>query len=119
MKLARLSVFLALPLLFGCSQFERTAFNTLSSSQAVIAQARKDYISGTIKNTTCTDALITDATSAHDAAVTALEVYAAEQAAGSNLSAQEVTVTADVASVVAIVAEVKAVYSNPTGCKLP
>jgi hypothetical protein len=105
--------------LAGCSQFERTAFNTLSSSQAVIAQARKDYISGTIKNTTCTDALITNATSAHDAAVTALEVYAAEQAAGSDLSAQEATVTADVASVVAIVAEVKAIYSNPAGCKLP
>jgi hypothetical protein len=105
--------------LAGCSQFERNAFNTLSSSQAVIAQARQDYIAGTIKNTTCTDALITNATTAHDAAVTALEVYAAEQAAGSNLSAQEATVTADVASVVAIVVEVKSIYSNPTGCKLP
>ena len=120
MKLARLSVFLALPLILcGCSKFESNAFKTLSASQAVILQARADYISGKIKNTTCTDALITNATTAHDAAVTALEVYQAEVIAGTNASAQENTVTEDIAGVVAFAADIKLIYTNPTGCKLP
>lgn len=115
-----LLILLTLPaLLIGCSNFERNAFNTLSASQAVIVQARTDYISGKITQTTCTDAIITDATEAHNVAVTALEVYDAERVAGTDVAAQGVAVTGDVASVVTLAAEIKTLYTNPSGCKLP
>lgn len=115
-----LLILLTLPaLLIGCSNFERNAFNTLSASQAVIVQARTDYVSGKITQTTCTDVIITDATEAHNVAVTALEVYDAEKAAGTDVAAQGVAVTGDVASVVTLAAEIKTLYTNPSGCKLP
>jgi predicted nucleic-acid-binding Zn-ribbon protein len=119
MKLARLSVFLALPLMLcGCANFELDTFKTLAASDAVINQAQKDYISGTIKQTTCTYTLINDAKAGQTAAVTALEVYATEKLAGDDLTAQTAALTGDIATVAATVIEVKALYSNPTGCKI-
>jgi hypothetical protein len=117
MKLARLSVFLALPLLFGCTNFERNAFNSLAASKAVVDQAQADYTAKTIPENACTYALINNAKAAQTVAVDSMLLYETEKSAGANLTAQEAAVTQDLAAIVPIVVQVKALYTNPGGCK--
>jgi hypothetical protein len=120
MKLARLSIFLALPLLLcGCSTFERDTFNSLAASKAVIDQAQADYTSGTIKQTSCTYTVINDAKAAQTLAVNGMVIYETEKAAGTSLSAQQSAVTVDLAAIIPLVAEVKTLYSNPAACVAP
>ena len=120
MKLARLSVFLALPLLLaGCTNFERDTFNALATSKGVIDQAQADYVAKTIPQTPCTYAVINDAKAAQTIAVDSMLVYEQEKAAGTNLSAQEAAVTVDLGQIVPLVAQIKTLYSNPSACVAP
>ena len=114
MKLARLSVFLALPLLFGCNSFERNTFNSLAASDAVIDQAQVDYTAGKIKQTSCTYAVINDAKAAQTTAVTAFALYESNKS-----EAQEQAVLQDISAIVPLVAEVKVLYTNPSACVAP
>lgn len=118
MKLARLSIFLALPILLfaGCNSFERDTFNSLSASKAVIDQAQADYTAKTIPENKCSYAIINDAKAAQTVAVNSMLVYETEKAAGHNLDAQEAAVTQDLAAIIPIVAQVKVLYTNPASC---
>lgn len=118
MKLARLSIFLALPLMFGCTSFERDTFNTLAASQAVINQAQTDYTSGAIKETTCSFTLINDAKAAQTVAVQAMVVYEHEKTAGTSLTAQTAVVVADIAALPGLLANVKGLYASPAACNI-
>jgi hypothetical protein len=115
MKAARLSVFVLLPLLLaGCSSFERTTFNSLAASKAVIDQAQADYTAGTIKQTKCSYAVINDAKAAQTVAVDGMVLYETEKAAGASLGAQEQAVAVDLTVIVPAIVQVKALYT--TGC---
>lgn len=105
--------------LTGCTDFERTTFNTLSASQAVINTAQADYEAKTIPQSACAYALIDDAKAAQTTAVDAMLIYEQQKAAGTSLSAQTVAVAADLVVLPALVAEIKTLYVNPAGCTIP
>jgi hypothetical protein len=102
---------LAMVPLAGCDSFERTTFNSLAASKAVIDTAQKDYTAGTIKQTTCTYAVINDAKAAQTVAVNSMLVYETAKTSGN-----EASVELAVADIIPIIAEVKTLYTNPAGC---
>lgn len=105
--------------LTGCTDFERTSFNTLSASQAVINQAQVDYEAKTIPQSACAYAVVNDAKAAQTAAVDAMLIYEQQKAAGTNLTAQTATVAADLLELPVLVADIKNLYVNPAGCTAP
>jgi hypothetical protein len=105
--------------LTGCNTWERDTFNTLAASNAVINQAEADYNAKTIAQSRCAYALINDGKAAQTIAVSAMIVYEQEKSAGVSLTAQTATVTADLAALPALVAQIKALYTNPAGCVAP
>lgn len=109
--------FLALALIAlavtGCSDFERTSFNTLSSSKAVLDTAQADYEARTIPKTQCAYSLINNGKAAQTTAVTALQDYHNISAAKGNVSAAQATVVADLATLAPIVVQVQSLISNP------
>ena len=120
MKLARLSILFALPvILCGCTNFERDTFNALATSKGVIDQAQADYTAKAIPQTACTYAVINDAKAAQTIGVDSMLVYEQEKAAGTNLSAQSAAVTVDLAQIVALTVQIKALYTNPSACVMP
>lgn len=103
----------------GCTNFERTTFDTLAASQAVINQSQTDYEAKTIPQTACAYAVINDAKAAQTAAVQAMVIYEQAKSAGTDLTAQTVTVTADLATLPVLIADIKALYINPSACVAP
>jgi hypothetical protein len=59
----------------GCSSFERTAFQALTASKAIVDQAGKDYNAGTIPQTAAIKAVIETARNAQDTAADSLKEY--------------------------------------------
>jgi len=107
------SLFLVLILLAGCNSWERTTFNTLATSKAVLDTAQKDYEAGTIPQTKCAYALINDGKAAQTVAVNAMIAYEGVKSAKGNLTAQEVIVTGDLGTLAPLVIEVQSLVSNP------
>lgn len=99
--------------LAGCNDWERTTFQTLSSSKAVIDTAKTDYEAHTIPHNTCSYTLINDARAAQAVSVNSLLVYEQVKAAKGDTGAQEAVVVSTLATLGADVAQVKALYSNP------
>jgi len=114
MKLARLSFFLALPLLFGCAKFDRNTFNTLAISNSVLTTAQADYESGKLPHTACVNALITKGKMAQQVAETAfLNEWTTEQAKG-DATALQIAVAGDIDAIAPIVTSIQSLYKNPT-----
>lgn len=119
MKFARLSIFLALPLMLtACDSFERTAFKSLAASKAVIDTAQQDYEpspvgTGKLPHTQCVYGLINDGKAAQTAGVDALQAYDSAAKAGKDTTALAASVTADLAILAADIPKIKALYSNP------
>lgn len=99
--------------LAGCTDFERTSFQTLSASKAVIDEAQADYESSKIPHNSCSYTVINDAKAIQTAAVNAMEVYEEQKAAGNDLTAQTAVVTTELLTLPAIVVQVKSLYSTP------
>jgi hypothetical protein len=119
MKLARLSVFLALPLMFllGCAKYDRQVFNTLSVSNSVLETAQVDYESGKLPRNACVYNLINKGKTAQGIAEAAfLDEWQTEQAKG-DTSALQLQVADDIASIAPIVTAIQTLYKNPT-CKV-
>lgn len=110
----RIALCLLLVLCAGCNTWERTTFQTLSSSKAVIDQAATDYQNRTIANTTCNFTTINNARAAQTTAVNSMVVYEQLKATGGNFQAQVAVVTADLATLPALVVSLQAIISNPT-----
>jgi hypothetical protein len=98
----------------GCTDFERTTFNTLSSSKAVIDQTQADYEARTIPHTQCAYALINNAKAAQTVAVNAFMDYENIKTAGKDLTSQTQVVSQDLAALAPLVVQVKSLVSNPT-----
>ena len=104
--------------LTACDSFERTTFNTLSTSKAVIDQSQADYEAKTIPHTQCAYAIINNAKAAQTLAVNAFLDYENIKTAGKDVTAQTVVITADLVSLAPLVVQIKTLVSNPTGaCK--
>lgn len=102
----------------GCTDFERTTFNALSSSKAVIDQSQADYEAKTIPHTQCAYALLNNAKAAQTLAVNAFMDYENIKTAGKDLTAQTQVVSQDLAALAPLVAQVKTLATNPAGaCK--
>lgn len=97
----------------GCTDFERTSFQTLSSSKAVIDQAQTDYEARTLPHTACSYSIINDAKAAQTAGVNAMVIYEEEKAAKTDLTAQTAVVISTLLQLPAIIVQIKALYSKP------
>lgn len=113
---------LALGVLTGCTNFEREAFQTLSASQAVINQSQADYESGAIKQTQASYAAINKAKAMQVLAVQAMATYEnikATKGTQAALVAQQQVVESFLTQLPALVAAVKALYSNSSATVAP
>lgn len=102
----------------GCTNWERTTYQTLAASQATINQAQTDYQSGTIKQTTAAYTAINTAKAAQTTAVNAFVMYEEAKAAGgttASLTALQTDVGVALANLPTIIADVKALYSAGGG----
>lgn len=100
--------------LTGCNDFERTSFQTLSASKAVIDTAQADYEAHKLPKTACTKALIESGKVAQTVAVNALMDYDKVLAAHGDPALTQAAVISDLASLAPMVAQVKTLYTNPT-----
>lgn len=121
MKPPRLAaLILAVPFLFAltaCNTFERTTFQTLSASKAILDTAQADYEAGTpIPHNACAYALINDGKAAQTTAVNAMLTYEGVKAAKADLTAITATVSADLFNLAPLVVKVQALISNPAVC---
>jgi hypothetical protein len=97
----------------GCSNFERTTFQSLSASKVVIDQAQADYESGTLPHTTCVYTLVNSAKAAQTLGVNAMLDYESAKAANGNLAVAEASVVTDLGSIATDITAVKVLYTNP------
>lgn len=115
MKKKLASLALVLLVLAGCSDWERTTFQTLSASQAVINQAQTDYEARTIPHTTATFNVINEAKAVQTTAVQSMVTYENVKAAkgtATALSAQQQIVATALTQLPPLIASIKALYST-------
>lgn len=118
-----LALFVAPIFMIGCTSWERTTFQTLATSQAVIQQAEADYQTGVlIKPTKSSYDAIQAAAAAQHAAVDLMVTYENIKAAGGNLNGVtadqvQAQVTVLLASLPADINAVKAAYITAKGGK--
>lgn len=104
--------------LTACNSFERTAFQSLSASLAVLNTAQSDYEpapvgTGKLPHTACVRTLIDDGKAAQVAGVTALQAYDVALKANQSTVTEAAAVTTELAVVATDIAKVKALYSTP------
>jgi hypothetical protein len=103
----------------ACNTWERSSFQTLSASKAVLDTAQTDYGNRTIPQTPCSFALINNGKAAQTAAVDGMIAYEQLKATKGNTTATEAQVTADLASLAPIVVQIQALIANPASCTTP
>jgi hypothetical protein len=111
---ALLCVGLGLGLLTGCNTWERTTFQTLAASKAVIDQAQADYEGGkALPHSEAVYKAVNDAKAAQTAAVNAMVVYEQIKATGTSsaISAQQQIVISLIADIPALIAAIKGLYT--------
>ena len=100
----------------GCTTWERTTFQALSTSKAVIDQAQTDYEVGTaIPHNAVAYNAINSAKAAQTTAVNFMVTYEEIKAAGgtqANLTAAQNDVTIALANLPTLIANVKALYQG-------
>jgi len=104
--------------LTACNSFERTAFQSLSASQALLNTAQSDYEpvpvgTGKLPHSKCVYTIINDGKVAQVAAVNTLQAYDVALNAKQDTTALAATVTAELATVAVDIAQVKALYTTP------
>jgi len=102
----------------ACTSWERSAFQTLSASKAVIDTAQADYESGTIPKTPQSYAAINAAKQLQTDAVNAMivyENYKAQKASSGDLTAQQQVVSAILVKLPQLIAQIKALYAAKGG----
>ncbi len=107
-----LTLALILPLA-GCSDWERTAFQTLSASKSVIDVAAKDYEARTLPHTTCVKDLIEKARAADSDAVRAMGVYEVVKHSTGASAATEQAVDEALFDLAPVVASIQTLSTKP------
>lgn len=105
----------------GCNGFERTTFQTLSSSRDTLDKAQADYEAPAtptqpkkIPHNECAYKLINDGKAAQVSAANAMLVYEELKATGKDVTAQTGVVATALTGLAPIIVNVKTLYSNPT-----
>ena len=99
----------------ACNDWERTTYNTLATSKAVIDQAQADYQSGKIPQTMAAYKTINDAKALQATLVQSFATYQSMKAAKATstaLSAQQQIVASALTNLPKLVADVKALYTT-------
>jgi hypothetical protein len=99
----------------GCNSFERTTYQTLATSKAVIDQAQADYEARTIPHTQPVYVAITTAKQAQTTAVDAFLTYEQVKQAKGDTDAQQQIVVVALGRLPVMIADIKAFY--PQGGK--
>lgn len=102
---------------FACnaSNWERTTFQSLAASKAVIDQAQADYEGGTLPHSKLVYDTVNEAKAAQVAAVQSMSTYEALKANGSpaaNLNAAQTDVATALAKLPALIGAVKGLYTS-------
>lgn len=111
---AVLILFLCAGLLAGCTDWERTTFNTLAASKAVIDQAQVDYEVRAIPKTAANQKAINEAKDLQTIAVQGLETYEQMKAAKAStdaLNGQIAAVNTLLANLAPLIADIRAFYT--------
>lgn len=110
---------IVIPILSACNTWERTTFQTLATSKAVLDTAQADYEASTIPKNGCAYSVINDGKAAQTSAVNAMVTYEQLKAAKGDVTAQEAIVVSDLAALAPIVIKVQSLISNPAAaCKV-
>ena len=107
-----------LGLITGCNSFERTTFQALSTSKAVIDQAQTDYEARTLPHTEPVYKAINDAKDAQHTAVDALLTYEQVKTAKGTqtaLQSQQQLVVIALGKLPVFIADIKAFYVPAVG----
>lgn len=113
------AIILTAALASGCNSWERTTFQTLSSSKAVLDTAQADYESNKIPQSRCAYSMINNGKAAQDVAVNAMVEYEKLKATKGNFQAEENVVVGDLAALAPLITEAQQLISNPgTVCHL-
>lgn len=104
---------LCVTLCTACSSFERTTFQTLSTSKALLDQAQADYESKVLPHTTATYNVITKGKTIQKDAVDAMVTYETYKATKTgSLSSQQAAVIVILVQLPTVLADVKALYGG-------
>jgi hypothetical protein len=101
--------------LIACNNWERSTYQSLAASKAVIDQAQEDYESNALPHTVAAYNAINTAKAAQSAAVQAFAAYEQLKATGAEaagLSGQQAAVEAALQRISPLIAAVKALYAN-------
>lgn len=99
----------------ACTNWERSAFQTLSASKATIDKAEADYTAKTLPQTTAVYDVLKTANLAQTTAVNQMEAYEELKATGAGvtqLTVAENQVTAALSQLPAIIASIKSLYTG-------
>jgi hypothetical protein len=115
MKTKIFSAILLLCALTGCTDWERTTFQSLSASKTLIDTAQVDYESRTIPHTLAVKTSIEQAKAVQTAAVEGLLTYEKIKTAKGTqtaLEAQQAIVVASITQLAPLITSIKAAYSS-------
>jgi hypothetical protein len=115
MKTKIFSAILFLCALTGCTDWERTTFQSLSASKTLIDTAQADYESRTIPHTLAVKTSIEQAKAVQSAAVEGLLTYEKIKTAKGTqtaLQAQQAIVVASITELAPLIASIKSAYSS-------
>lgn len=101
----------------GCTSWERSSFQTLAASKAVIDQAQVDYESGKLPHSKAVYDAVNKAKGAQTLAVNAMVTYEGMKAQGAHqtaLQAAQTDVAIALEALPAILADIKALYTKQT-----
>jgi hypothetical protein len=99
----------------ACNSFERTTYQTLATSKAVIDQAQTDYEARTIPHTQPVYAAINKAKQGQTTAVDAFLTYEQVKQAKGDVNAQQQVVVVALSRLPVLISDIKAFY--PQGGK--
>ena len=108
--------------LTGCTDWERTTFQTLSASKTVIDQAHADYEARKIPKTAAAYTIINEAIAAQTLAVQSMETYEeikATKGTASALQAQQAIVDTVLVKLPALISAVKGLYPKAPPAAVP
>lgn len=105
---------IVIPILSACNTWERTTFQTLATSKAVLDTAQADYEASTIPKNGCAYSVINDGKAAQTSAVNAMVTYEQLKASKGNLQAQEAVVVSDLVALAPLVVKIESLIASPT-----
>ena len=114
-RIAILTALAVLTLAVGCTNWEKTTYQTLAASQATINKAQTDYNAKVIPQTQAAHDVITKAAQAHNTVVTAMVAYEEAKASGgttASLTALQTDVTTALAVLPVFIQDVKGLYQG-------